>query len=96
MPHNLRVRILTLGKRPGKPALRYTVWRTLNERRPATSKTLGLLLLMDPENLAKRYLGPLAEQGVLERTIADRSTHPDQAYRSTRRPPGQFAPTRQP
>ncbi len=85
---NLRVQILTLGKRPRKAALRFTIWRTLNERGPATSETLGLLLQIDPENLAKRHLSPLVEEGVLERTIPDRITHPEQAYRSTRWPPG--------
>ena len=93
---NLRVQILTLGNRPRKAALRYTIWWILNERGPATSETLGLLLHMDPANLAKRHLSPLVEEGALERTIPDRITHPDQAYRATRRPPGQFAPSRQP
>ncbi len=93
---NLRVQILTLGKRPRKAALRYTIWWILNELGPATSETLGLALHMDPANLAKRHLSPLVEEGVLERIIPDRITHPDQAYRATRRPPGQFAPSRQP
>ena len=92
---NLRVQILTLGKRPRRAALRYTIWRILKERGSATSETLGLLLQMDPANLAKRHLSPLVEEGVLERTIPDRITHPEQAYRATRRPPGQFAPSRQ-
>lgn len=68
--------------------LRYTVWRILNERGASTSEDLGLLLHMDPANLAKRHLSPLVEQGVLERTVPDRINHPEQAYRNTGPPPG--------
>ena len=85
---NLRVRIRTLGKRPRKAVLRYTVWWILDESGAKTSEELGLLLEIDPANLAKRHLSPLVEQGVLERTIPDRINHPDQAYRATGRPPG--------
>ena len=85
---NLRVRIRTLGKRPRKAVLRYTVWWILDESGAKTCEELGLLLEIDPANLAKRHLSPLVEQGVLERTIPDRINHPDQAYRATGRPPG--------
>ena len=68
--------------------LRYTIWWILNESGARTSEELGLLLEIDPANLAKRHLSPLVEQGVLERTIPDRINHPDQAYRATGRPPG--------
>ena len=88
LPKRLRVQILTLGKRPRKATLRYTIWRILNECGPSTSEDVGLLLRMDAANLAKRHLSPLVEEGVLERTIPDHITHPEQAYRSTRRPPG--------
>jgi len=85
---DLRGEILKLGKRPRKAWLRYTVWRILNERGEQTSEDLGLLLQIDPANLAKRHLSPLVEEGALERTIPDQVRHPEQAYRSTRRPPG--------
>ena len=88
LSNNLRVHILTLGKRPRKAHLRYTLWRILNERGEATAEDLGLLLDMDPTNLARRHLGPLVEEGVLKRTFPDRITHPEQAYQSTGRPPG--------
>ena len=84
----LRGQILRLGKRPRKAVLRYTVWRILNECGERTSEDLGLLLQMDPANLAKRHLSPLVDQRVLERTIPDQITHPEQAYRSTGPPPG--------
>ena len=77
-----------LGKRPRKAWLRYTVWRILNECGEQTSENLGLLLQIDPANLAKRHLSPLVEEGALERTIPDQVRHPEQAYRSTSRPPG--------
>ncbi len=88
LSRSLRTQILTLGKRPRKAALRYAIWRILNERGASTSEDLGLLLHMDPANLAKRHLSPLVEQGVLERTIPDRINHPEQAYRNTGPPPG--------
>lgn len=53
-----------------------------------TSEKLGFLLHMDAANLAKRHLSPLVDEGAVERTIPDRINHPDQAYRSTRWPPG--------
>ena len=82
------MQILTLGKRPRKAALRYTIWRILTEGGERTSEDLGLLLQMDPANLAKRHVSPLVEQGVLERTIPDQIRHPEQAYRATGPPPG--------
>ena len=85
---NLRADILLLGKRPRKATLRYTIWQILSQSGARTSEELGLLLEIDPANLAKRHLSPLVEQGVLERTIPDRINHPDQAYRATGRPPG--------
>ncbi len=85
---DLRGQILRLGKRPRKAWLRYTVWRILNECGEQTSEELGLLLQIDPANLAKRHLSPLVEEGALERTIPDQIRHPEQAYRSTSRPPG--------
>jgi predicted ArsR family transcriptional regulator len=77
-----------LGKRPRKATLRYVIWRILNECGERTSEELGLLLKIDPANLAKRHLSPLVEEGALERTIPDRPRHPEQAYRSTSWPPG--------
>ena len=77
-----------LGKRPRKAMLRYTIWRILNERGESTSDDLGLLLEIDPDNLVKRHLSPLVEEGAVERTIPERINHPKQAYRSTRFPPG--------
>ena len=85
---DLRGDILILGKRPRKAWLRYTVWRILNECGEQTSEQLGLLLEIDPANLAKRHLSPLVDEGALERTIPDQIRHPEQAYRSTSRPPG--------
>ncbi len=85
---DLRGQILRLGKRPRKAWLRYTVWRILNECGEQTAEELGLLLQIDPANLAKRHLSPLVEEGALERTIPDQIRHPEQAYRSTSRPPG--------
>ena len=84
--------ILRLGKRPRKAMLRYTIWRILNERGASTSDDLGLLLEMDPDNLVKRHLSPLVEEGAVERTIPERINHPKQAYRSTRFPPGADRP----
>ena len=81
-----------LGKRPRKAMLRYTIWRILNERGESTSDDLGLLLEMDPDNLVKRHLSPLVEEGAVERTIPERINHPKQAYRSTRFPPGAHHP----
>ena len=96
LPRKLRTQILLLGKRPRKAALRYTIWWILLEVGAATAETLGLLLRMDPANLAKRHLSPLVEEGAVERTIPDRITHPEQAYRATDRPPGQSASSPEP
>ena len=84
--------ILRLGKRPRKATLRYTIWRILNERGASTSDDLGLLLEMDPDNLVKRHLSPLVEEGAVQRTIPERINHPKQAYQSTRFPPGAHHP----
>ena len=84
--------ILRLGKRPRKAMLRYTIWRILNERGASTSDDLGLLLEMDPDNLVKRHLSPLVDEGAVQRTIPERINHPKQAYRSTRFPPGAHHP----
>ncbi|MXX22159.1 MAG: hypothetical protein F4Z93_03395 [Rhodospirillales bacterium] len=89
---SLRGQILKLGKRPRKAWLRYTVWRILNECGEQTSDDLGLLLEMDPDNLVKRHLSPLVEEGAVQRTIPERINHPKQAYRSTRFPPGAHRP----
>ena len=89
---DLRGQILRLGKRPRKAMLRYTIWRILNERAAGTSDDLGLLLEMDPDNLVKRHLSPLVEEGAVQRTIPERINHPKQAYRSTRFPPGAHHP----
>lgn len=88
LPNSLRVAILSLGKRPRKRALRFVIWRIVDETGPASSERLGRLLDMDSANLTKRHLGPLVEAGALERTIPDRPNHPDQAYRPTGGPPG--------
>ena len=88
MSKRLRGEILRLGKRPRKAVLRYTIWRILNECGEQTSEDLGLLLQMDPANLAKRHLSALVDDGAVERTIPDQIRHPKQAYRSTGRPPG--------
>ncbi len=88
LPKSLRVLILTLGKRPRRNSLRFAIWRIVTECGPATSERLGLLLAVDPANLAKRHLSPMVEDGVLKRTIPDRLNHPEQAYRPTGRPPG--------
>ena len=88
----LRGQILRLGKRPRKAKLRYTIWRILNERGASTSDDLGLLLEMDPDNLVKRHLSLLVEEGAVQRTIPERINHPKQSYRSTRFPPGAYHP----
>ena len=92
LPKDLRGQILRLGKRPRKAMLRYTIWRILNERGASTSDDLGLLLEMDPDNLVKRHLSPLVDEGAVERTIPERINHPRQSYRSTRFPPGAHHP----
>ncbi len=92
LSQDLRGQVLRLGKRPRKAMLRYTIWRILNERGASTSDDLGLLLEMDPDNLVKRHLSPLVEEGAVQRTIPERINHPKQAYRSTRFPPGAHHP----
>ncbi|MDE2660715.1 MAG: hypothetical protein OXI45_10950 [Acidobacteriota bacterium] len=89
---DLRGEILRLGKRPRKAMLRYAIWRILNELGECDSDDLGLLLEMDPDNLVKRHLSPLVEEGAVQRTIPERINHPEQAYRSSRFPPGAHRP----
>lgn len=88
LSNGLRLRIRTLGQRPRRGALRPAIWRILRERGATTSERLGLLLNMDPANLTKRHLSPMVAEGSLERTVPDRITHPEQAYRATHIPPG--------
>lgn len=88
----LRSQIFTLGERPRKAALRYVIWRILNECGETTSEKLGLLLHVDAANVAKRHLSPLVKEGAVERTVPDRINHPDQAYRSTPWAPGAHRP----
>lgn len=88
LSQSLRTCILTLGKRPRKAALRFAIWRILEETGPATADDLGLLLNVDSANLVRRHLSPLVRQGVLARTIPELPRHREQAYRALGRPPG--------
>ncbi|KYF74142.1 hypothetical protein BE17_23170 [Sorangium cellulosum] len=74
-----------LGSRPRQGPLRAAIeqlcaWRTL---RPAE---LGALLGMRPDNLTKRHLSAMVNQGWLLRTHPENPNHPEQAYRASQIP----------
>ncbi|KYF96256.1 hypothetical protein BE20_42695 [Sorangium cellulosum] len=73
--------IEALGERPRQGPLRAAIerlcaWRAL---RPAE---LGALLGMRPDNLTKRHLSAMVNEGRLLRTHPESFSHPEQAYRA--------------
>ncbi|WP_437640202.1 ATP-binding protein [Sorangium sp. So ce854] len=85
LPDNLNAMLEALGSRPRQGSLRAAIeqlcaWRTL---RPAE---LGALLGMRPDNLTKRHLSAMVNQGRLLRTHPENPNHPEQAYRASQIP----------
>ncbi|WP_437338403.1 ATP-binding protein [Sorangium sp. So ce394] len=81
LPDDLSAMIEALGERPRQGPLRAAIerlcaWRAL---RPAE---LGVLLGMRPDNLTKRHLSAMVNEGRLLRTHPESSSHPEQAYRA--------------
>ena len=81
LPSDLHEAIRSLGTRPRRSELRNVIeslcaWRAL---RPVE---LGSLLGIRPDNLTKRHLSSMVNDGILERIFPDNPNHPDQAYRA--------------
>jgi ATP-dependent DNA helicase RecG len=81
LPGELAATIEGLGDRPRQESLRAVIerlcaWRTL---RPAQ---IGALLGIRPDNLTKRHLSAMVEEGRLTRTHPENLNHPDQAYQA--------------
>lgn len=82
LPADLRAAIDALGPKPAAPRLRRVLldvcalgWWTPRE-------LAALLGLKDAANLSRKHLGPLVEEGKLERRFPDNPAHPRQAYRA--------------
>jgi ATP-dependent DNA helicase RecG len=84
LPEDLRRQIAALGKRPREDRLRVVI-RRLMELRPYTASTLAEILgRSDVPHLVRTQLGPMVEDGTLER-VHPTLNHPQQAYRARRR-----------
>jgi ATP-dependent DNA helicase RecG len=74
--------LAALGRRPGKAKLRPLLMRLMELRawKPADlARTVGFA---GASKLVERYLAPMVNEGLLERSHPDNPTHPDQAYRA--------------
>lgn len=85
LPPEHRRLLESLGKRPRRSALRAAI-EQLCSWRPLRPSELAGLLGLRPENLVWRHLGPMAEEGRLERTHPENPSHPAQAYRAKTAP----------
>ena len=78
--------IRALGRRPRQDVLRPLIVAVLEECGWSTPARLALLLEVGARNLVRRHLGPMVDEGTLERRYPERARHPDQAYRAASRP----------
>ncbi len=84
LPEELRRQIAALGKRPKAERIRVVI-RRLTELRPYTAAALAALLgRTDVLHLVRTHLGPMVDEGALER-VHPSVNHPQQAYRAPRR-----------
>jgi ATP-dependent DNA helicase RecG len=77
----LQQAVAELGARPRKDKLRRVI-ALLCEEEWRTPAELAQVLSKDHKNLTERHLGPMTEEGVLERLYPDTPTDARQAYRT--------------
>ena len=85
-PIQVRAEVQGLGKRPRKDDLRRVILLVCAIREWTTPVELADWLGASRSNLSARHLGPMTEEGLLERRYPNRIQHPDQAYRVARPP----------
>ena len=83
LPFALRGRIVALGERPPQERTREVILEVCAAREWVQPAELARWLGVGASNLTKRHLGPLTEQGLLERQYPDAPRHRFQAYRTT-------------
>ena len=82
-PIQVRAEVESLGKRPRKDDLRRVILLVSAIREWTTPAELADWLGVSRRNLSTRHLGPMTEDGLLERRYPNRFWHRDQAYRAT-------------
>ena len=84
---DLQTRIQRLGSRPRRDAVRDILETICLTRDWTTSAEFSRFLHFGQRNLRRRHLTPMVEDGRLEYRHPNRPSHPEQAYRATRRRP---------
>lgn len=87
LPFALHGAILALGERPPQARTRSLVLKICAVREWVRPAELARWLGVGAANLTKRHLGPLTEQGLLERRYPESPRHRRQAYRTVKPPP---------
>lgn len=80
LPPALSAQISALGRRPTLKAVRAVILR-LCDWRPLASGELARLLRRNQTYLLHRFLSPMVREGVLQLTVPQTPTHPEQRYR---------------
>lgn len=80
LPDDLKERVLRVRGRRAKRSAIENVIRDLCEWRVLSSSEVAALLGKNASHVSRAYLGPMAEEGTLARTIPDSPTHPQQRY----------------
>ena len=83
-PIQVRAEVESLGKRPRKDDLRRVILLVCAIREWTTPAELADWLGASLRNLSTRHLGPMTEEGLLERRYPNRIQRRDQAYRAAR------------
>ncbi len=83
LPFALRGEILALRERPPQERTRQVILAVCAAREWVQPAELARWLGVGASNLTKRHLGPLTNQGLLERRYPDAPRHRLQAYRTT-------------
>jgi ATP-dependent DNA helicase RecG len=85
LPPEIQAAIQQLGERPRKERLRAVIETLCCLREWTTPAELARWLNFRHGNLTERHLSPMVDEGSLERRHPESPTHPEQAYRSTRK-----------
>jgi ATP-dependent DNA helicase RecG len=82
-PEELAQKLSALGKKSPREHVRRLILELCEWRALMPTELAMLLKRSSPKRLTADYISPMAEQGVLARTIPDNPTHPAQRYRIT-------------
>ena len=83
IPENLQKALANLGSRPRKEKLRQMILALCQWRPLKPNQMVALLPVSNNANLVRRHLTPMREQGVLEYSIPEMPSHPEQGYKIT-------------